>query len=176
MENETEVVAQENDTEQTVNTEAETLDTATEVETLKKENATLKAQKEHWKKKAERPQESKPELPKEEVRGLSAKDFLALKDANISAEDFDEVQDFATYRKISIAEALANKTLKTILNERQEERRTAQATQTKGGARGSHQESIDDIISRAERGEIPTDDEGIAKLAQAHMARRKQKK
>ena len=61
---------------------------------------------------------------------VSPRDFLALKDANITADDFDEVQEFAKYKKISIADALANPTLKAILSDRAEERRTARATET----------------------------------------------
>lgn len=104
---------------------------------------------------------------------LSAKDFLALRDANISADDFDEVQEFASWKKVSIAEALANPTLKAILRDRTEERRTAQATETKS-PRGIARSSGEDLLLKAEKtGEVPTTDEGIAALIKARMERKR---
>lgn len=107
--------------------------------------------------------------------GLSAKDFLALRDANVSAEDFDEVQEFASWKKISFADALANPTLKAILRDRTEERRTAQATETKS-PRGIARSSGEDLLQKAEKtGEIPTTDEGLAAIIKARMERKRRK-
>lgn len=104
---------------------------------------------------------------------LTAKDILALKDADISAQDLDEVQDFAKYRKISIAEALESKTLRTILAERKEERRTAQATETKS-PRGIAKVTGEDLLRKAETtGEVKESD--IDALIQARLERKRNK-
>lgn len=102
---------------------------------------------------------------------LSAKDFLALKDSNISAEDFDEVQDFAKYKRISIAEALKMPTLKTILNEKAEERRTAKATETRS-PRGIAKQTGEDLLRKAETtGEVKESD--IDALVNARLDRKR---
>jgi hypothetical protein len=77
--------------------------------------------------------------------GLSAKDYLALNESKITAEDFDEVQEFASFKKLSIAEALNHSTLKTILTDKAEERRTARATETRS-PRGIAKTSGEDIL------------------------------
>src|SRR3990167_4092897 len=62
---------------------------------------------------------------------FSPKDYLALTEAKVSSDDFDEVKDWATYRKVSISEALKDKTLQTVLREKSEQRATDAATATK---------------------------------------------
>jgi len=115
------------------------------------------------------------EKEKQVVGGMSAKDFIALNDAKVTAEDFDEVQSFADWKNISITEALADKRLRTILKDNAEERRTAQATETKS-PRGVAKSSNEEVLLKAERtGEVPTTDEGVRALAEARMARRKAK-
>lgn len=104
---------------------------------------------------------------------LSNKDILALAKSTVSDEDIDEVIDFAKFRKISVAEALQNKTMKTILGEREEERKTASATHVKGGARSASKTSGADILAKAERtGEVPDSEEGLKALFQARLARK----
>lgn len=106
---------------------------------------------------------------------LSAKDFLALKDANITAEDFDEVQDYAKFRKISIAEALANPTLKSILRDKAEERRTEQAKETRS-PRGIAKTTGEDLLQKAEKtNEIPTTEEGMESIIRARLERKRSK-
>lgn len=104
---------------------------------------------------------------------LSPKDYLALQQAGITADDFDEIQDFASYRKISVAEALQSSTLKAILKERKEERNSSQAMNTKS-PRGITKTSGDDLLRKAEKtGEIPDTDEGLKALQEARLAERR---
>lgn len=97
---------------------------------------------------------------------LSAKDTFALLEAKVSTEDFDEVIDFANYRKVSVAEALKSPVLKAILSDKNEERQTAFATQTKG-AKVSPKVTDEAIIEKARKGSFPDSDEEIARLAAA---------
>lgn len=103
-------------------------------------------------------------------QAFSPKDYLALRDANVSAEDFDEVSDFAKYKGISLAEALKQPVLKTILNERAEERKTAEATATRGSRRGDTKPNDEALLERASRGETFGED-SIAAIAKARHAR-----
>lgn len=164
MENEAEVLDSTNETETTEN-EVETKVETVDVEALKKENETLKAQKEHWRKKAE----TKVEAPTQ-TEGLSQKDVIYLAKADIHENDVDEVTKYAQKMGVSVKEA--HEFYKPILNERNEERKTAQATQTKGGSRGSSKTSGDDLINQASIGKLPESDEDINKLAEARMNRK----
>lgn len=127
--------------------------------------------------KAEKKAKSAPSTPKtEDTTQLSPKDYLALQEAQITADDFDEVQDFAKYKGLTISEALKSSTLKTILNERKEERATASATQTKG-ARGVKPKTGEDYLEKAKTtGEIPTDDKAMQELILAKQNARRNRK
>lgn len=112
----------------------------------------------------------------EDVGQLTPKDYLSLTENKVSSEDFDEVVRISKILNKPISEALKDKTLKSILQERQEERVTAQATQVKTGARGAKKTSGEALLEKAENtGEIPDTPEGIKAMAQARIDRAKQK-
>lgn len=107
---------------------------------------------------------------------LSPKDALLLAKAEVSLEDVDEVVEYAKYRKIAIGDALKDPTLKAILSTRVEERKTAAATHTRGGARGASKVTGEDLLRKAEAtGEVPEDPQKIREIVEARMARRKNK-
>jgi hypothetical protein len=173
-ENENEIIDSQNDETEEIDLDlSDDTEEKEDVEALKKDIATLKAQKEHWKKKANEKgidKEDKKEVTKES-NDLSTKDTLALMEAKISADDFDEVVDFANYRKVSVMEALKSPTLRTILADRMEQRQTAEATQTKS-ARTSPKITSDALIERARNNQLPDDANDISKLAEARMAKK----
>jgi len=108
---------------------------------------------------------------------LTPKDYLALRDSDISAEDFDEVQSYANFRNVPIAQILKDKTLKAILEDRTEERRTADATQVKGGQRGASKTTGADLLAKAEKtGEVPDTAEGMKAMQEARIARLRQER
>lgn len=162
--NEFENVNSTNDTEETVNEEEIEINLDEEVEDiegLKQTIKTLQAQKDHWRKKAqqEKPTEKKVET-KEEVKstnGLSISDTLALIKNGVDEDDIDEIVEFSQFKKISIAEALKTNTVKKILSEKQEMRRTAEATSTGTVKRSSTKVSDEDIVSNANSGKLPED-------------------
>lgn len=172
MDDETHVLETETQEEEVVETEVDTNEEE-DVEAIKAELEKEKAAKAELEKKNKQLYERIKKGEKGEGESLNVKDILALKDAEVTAEDLDEVQDFAKYRKISIAEALQSKTLKTILAERKEERRTAQATETKS-PRGIAKVTGEDILRKAEAtGEVPDSIDGIKSMLEARLARRK---
>lgn len=165
-ENELELLDSTNETETTENKE----ESAEYVEALKRENATLKAQKDHWKKKAtEKPEPETSKSPEELV--LTPKDTLALIEAKVSAEDFDEVIRVAKILGKTVAEAVKDKTLQSILRDRAEERQTAIAAQTKS-PRGIAKPNGDELIEKANRGQLPDSEEDIDRLTEARMQAR----
>lgn len=165
--------------EETEETTEEVVEEQEEDETdWKSEAQKAKELADNYKKRAEKAEKKAKSAPttKEETSNLSPKDYLALQEAGITAQDFDEVQDFANYRKVSLAEALESSTLRTILAERKEERATAQATSTKG-ARGTKPKSGDDYLEKAKTtGEIPTDDKALQDLILAKQNARRTRK
>ena len=125
-----------------------------------------------------KPKEVKAEIKPEvkEVGGLTPKDTIALITAKVTEEeDISEVENWAKFRGISVSEALKTPVIKTLLAERAEERKTAEATSTKATRRGANAPS-EDLLGNAQRkGEMPTSDADILKLAQDKVLKNKKK-
>lgn len=103
---------------------------------------------------------------------LSSKDIIAITKANIHEDDLDEVVDYAKYKKISISEALKAGVIKTMLKDKEEQRKTAQATATTSPRRSSVKTSDEEIVNKMDQGELPEDP---ATLAQARWNLKKKK-
>lgn len=130
--------------------------------------------------KADKAETSESNLPVKKTKaaqaevGLTPMDAIILGKADITEQqDIEEVVKWANYNKISVAKALKDKTLLTILNERKEERQTAEATHTGGGRRGSRAPSADEVNDNASQGKFPDKPED---LAAARAEKRKNKK
>lgn len=170
MENDQEVVAQENDTEQTENTEiveevveeAEVVEES--VEDLKKRLATAEAQKEHWRKKANEPKKEVEAQP-----GLAPADLLAVMNAHVHEDDMERVERFAKSESTSIREALKNPELKAILALREEQRTTATASNVTNTRRGATVTPEATLISNARAGKLPESDADIERLIAAKL-------
>jgi hypothetical protein len=94
---------------------------------------------------------------------LSAKDIILLSNSGIKeSEDIDEVLDFAKYKKIPVAEALKNPTVKAILADKAEYRRSAEVANTSSSRRTSVKASDETILSNASQGKLPDDPEALA--------------
>ena len=105
--------------------------------------------------------------------GLSSKDVIFLAKHDIHEEDVEEVTELASLKKISVAEAYNY--LKPVLDVREEQRRTANATQVKGGQRGVTKVTDEQILSKASAGQLPEDDAGIAALVEAEINQKARK-
>lgn len=162
--------------ETTEEAEPEVLDTQdegeeeSELERLRREKAELEDKN---KKLYARVKKDEVKEPSQELN-LTAKDFLALSENKVSSEDFDEVVRVSKALGYSqLSEGLKDSTIKSILTIRAEERRTANATQIRGGARGASKVSGEDLLRKAEStGELPDSDEGIRAIAEARHARK----
>lgn len=104
---------------------------------------------------------------KEEVKdSLSEIDVFALVKADVAEDDIAEVKSYAKYRGVSVSEALKDKTLKSILSEKAEERRSADVSNT-SKQKVSTKLSPEVLREKAKKGDLPDSD--IDKLVEAEM-------
>lgn len=151
-------------------------------EDTKKAIDTLTAQKNHWKKKfeeASKPKD-KPEEKKEEKKEeknpkdkkentLSTEDLYALMESKVPKEDIKEVKDYADLKGITVAEALQSNVVKTILAEKLEERKVADATNTDDTTTTKNGVSDDELLANAKKGIMPESDEDMDRLAKLRL-------
>jgi len=155
--------------EETLDTPDEELEVIVEeedeedVESLKAQLAKAKEYGENQKIRAEKA-EKKPKVESTNTN-LSTTDLLALAKSNIEEEDLDDVMEYAKFKNISIAEALKSNVIKATLTEKAEFRKTAQATNTGSTRKGTSLTSDERLLSDARAGNLPSNDEEIARLA-----------
>jgi len=101
---------------------------------------------------------------------LSPKDLYALNRANVDLEDIDEVEKAAKILGKSIPEALEDDMVKSLLQRRGEERKTAEASNVRGGKPSTKKASPQEILKRAESGNIP--EAGTPEAEELFWARR----
>jgi len=118
--------------------------------------------------------EAKPEV-KEEPK-LSLTDMYALNNAKVPEEDLPEVIEFSKFKGISIAEALKSSVVKTLLADKEEARKVANATNTGNSKRGSTQTSDQQLLDNASKGIAPESDEDITRLVKARIEAKKGKR
>ena len=95
--------------------------------------------------KAERkPKEVQPQAT------LNANDLVALMNAKVHEDDVSEIEEYARFKKISIAEALKSGVVKSMLGEKNEQRYIANATHT-GPARKGNTKIADEALLKYAR-------------------------
>ncbi len=164
-----EVEEQEVETEATTSEEDEVEES---VDDLRARIAKLEEEKENQKKRAEKAEAKAKGSKPVATAGLSAQDLLALSKANIDTDDLDEVLDFASYRKQPIHEVLKSSTLKAILAEKAELRKSASAVNTGPTRRGSAGISDERLLSDADNGILPESDADMKRLAKLRLHRK----
>ena len=100
---------------------------------------------------------------------LDPTDVFILVKNNVLEEDVQDVVEYATFKKISIKEALASNFVKALLSDKAEERATAEATHTGSARRSAGTKNSRDLITEASRGNLPDDPTA---LAQARLKQR----
>lgn len=115
---------------------------------LEKEGYTFKDGK--W-----NPPEVKKQEESKDSDALSTNDIYTLVEAKIPQVDVDVVKKTAKILGVSIAEALKDSELQTILKSRAEKRKVADATNTKTVRAGAKTVTDEEIVKAASRGEIP---------------------
>ena len=137
------------------------------VEETPEESKDWEAEAKKWQAIAKR-HEKKQNAP-EPAADISTLDVLYLSKADIEAADVPEVIEYAKKMGVSLQDA--HNFYKPILKERSEERRTAQATQTKS-PRGTTKVSGDELLRKAERtNALPDSDDQATELFLARRSR-----
>lgn len=150
-----------------------------DVADLQKQIATLTAQKEHWKTKANtiaEPEPTEPPAPEEpktpetntETPALTPVEMMAIMEAKVPSADLPELQTLAKAKGMTLDQALADDTVKIVLERRAEERSIAAAQDTGKGKAPKAETSASDLLSSAHKtGAIPESEDDIAKLVLA---------
>jgi hypothetical protein len=143
------------------------------VEDLKARLAKAEEEKENQKKRAEKAEGKLKTAPKAQPDGnLSTADILALSKANIETDDLEDVLDYATYKKISVADALKSSILVATLAEKAELRKSALAVNTGTGRRATTNLSDERLLADAQKGNLPDSDADIARLAKLRFSKK----
>lgn len=176
-ENENSLNLNDGNEQETLETEAQTETlSAEELKTLREKAKLADELEEKNKKLFERAKKAEANKKEDKVdSGLTARDVLILSGAGYThEEDIEVIERWAKFNGVSVKDALNDSTLKTVLLTRSEERKTAQATASKGSARGVSTPSAEVLIAEASKGKLP-DESKIDDLANARMALRKAK-
>ena len=103
---------------------------------------------------------------------LNSKDMYALMQANVAEEDIDEVVEYATLKKISVADAIKSNYITSFLKTKAEERATANGTSTGTQARSSARLTDEALVNNANKGIFPENDDDIERLIAIQRAKR----
>jgi hypothetical protein len=145
------------------------------VDDLKALLAKAEEERENQKKRAEKAEKlAKQNKPTAKEEGtLSTTDVLYLAKSDVHDDDIEYLTTLAKNNKLSLKEAHAQ--FKPLLDVRNEERKTADATQT-GSGRGKKPATGEEYLRKAqETGEVPTTDKGMQELILARQNRFKKK-
>lgn len=136
-----------------------------QLEALKNENKTLKIQKAKAKEKVR-------EVVKTEPRNeMPQSDLIALMKADIHEDDIQEVVDYAKFKNIPVKDALSSSTIKALLSEKTEKRKSAEVSNT-GATRKSTAKMTDEaLVSKFSKGEMPDSDEELTRLIEKQFGK-----
>lgn len=154
--------------------EIESFEEATDDTDWKSEALKYKAIAERAAKKAHKPQVTPQVEPAPQSKDISTMDAIALVRSGVTLkEDIDQVKEYAQLKGVSIEEALSSKMIKTILQENEEVRKTAKATNTGTSRRSSTQLSEDDLLQRFRKtGEVPESQDDLERMIEARLIRK----
>ncbi len=108
------------------------------------------------------------------ANGLSVSETIALAKANVEPEDIEDIIEYATFKKMSVLDALKSPVMKATLAEKAELRKSAAAVSTGSGRRaGSGQVSDDRLLADASKGILPESEADIARLTELRLKGRR---
>lgn len=116
--------------------------------------------------KAEKRMSKEEDTPKTD---FSQTDLILLARADVHEEDIDEVLEYARYKKIPVRDALKSTVVKSIIAERNEERKTAEATATGNSRSGTKPTSGSELLDQVREGKAPESQDEIDRLVEARF-------
>jgi len=107
---------------------------------------------------------------------LSLKDIRALND--VHDDDVDSIMDLAKYKGIPVAEAKKDPYIQNYLKTREEERKTAEASNTGGSRKTSSKSSAKDLLRKVQSNidDMPESDEEMEALVDEELKQQSLKK
>ena len=117
-----------------------------------------------------------PAVIKEESAGLAGvttEELYSLVKADVPDEDTREVKLYARSHGITITDALKLPEVKAILSVKADYRKTAEASNVGSARRGTSKVDDESFLQNVKKGNLPTDDEGIARLARLNARERR---
>lgn len=120
----------------------------------------------NYKIRAEKAEKRAKESPKTEKSSdtMSTADLVALMESKVASDDVGDVEEYAKFKKISIAEALKSPTLRAILNEKREFRTSANASNTAKARSSSSKLSDESLLEKVSNGEMPSSQDDLVRL------------
>jgi hypothetical protein len=106
--------------------------------------------------------ETKPEAKNDKL-SVSTRDYLALVNAKVNEEDITEVEEYARFKGVSIADALKSSVVKTLLSEKEEMRKTANAANVNNVRKSVSKVSGEVLLDKASKGEMLDDVDALVK-------------
>lgn len=106
--------------------------------------------------------------PQKKESDYSLQDIRALSD--VHDEDVAEVVEFAKFKGISITEAKKHPVISALIETNKEFRATEAAKNSGKGKQGTSRTTDAELVEQAASGNLPDDDEGITRLAEARQA------
>lgn len=168
MEDETQVIEETLDTQDTVEETPEET-----VEEIKARLAKAEELANNYKIRAEKAEKKAKDGEPQTTNTLSAVDLLAVSKAGIEPEDLDDIVEYAKFKNIPLHEALKSTVIKATLAEKNELRKSADATNTSSARRGNATVSDDRLLADAAKGDLPDSEDDLKRLiALRHKARR----
>lgn len=113
---------------------------------------------------AEKAEKGNKNKTAETSKGLSQSDLIAVLKANVSQDDIEEVAEYASLKKISVADALKSNVVKAILQEKEEIRKTSEASNVGNARRVSSQVSDESLIEKARNGDFPDSESDLKRM------------
>lgn len=164
--------------ETTDSNEVETDESSESLEELKERLAKAEELANNYKIRAEKAEKrsEKTETPKvapKKSLDLSPADIIAISKANIEAEDIEDVLEYARFKGLPIVEALKSPVVKATLSEKNELRKSAEATHTGTSRRASSVISDAQLLENARKGILPDSDADLDRLTSLQVNRKR---
>lgn len=100
---------------------------------------------------------------------MSQNDMFAILKADVHEDDIERVQRFAKSEGLSIKDALKSDELKAILALKEEQRKSASASNVGASKRGTGKVTSESLLEKARKGEMPETKEDFERLALARL-------
>lgn len=114
--------------------------------------------------------EKRPTATKAETPVLNTKDILALSSAGVTEdEDYELVERGAALKGITLAQAIKDPMISSLLKGQREARQTAIATTTGNTRRAPNSRTPQDLLASARNGQLPDSKDDVRKLIRAKL-------